>query len=121
MYDVWKNVLAEIEQKISGSSFQTWFKNAELVSIEKDVITIAAPNVFITNQLKARYDNLIGEAFKNNKVQAERIDYIVKSSVKRKRRGEKFRDGGSRKKSKRRGIWRILVYRRCRLRSLRRG
>ena len=85
MYDVWKNVLAEIEQKISGSSFQTWFKNAELVSIEKDVITIAAPNVFITNQLKARYDNLIGEAFKNNKVQAERIDYIVKSSVKRKK------------------------------------
>ena len=87
MYNVWKNVLAEIEQKVSGSSFQTWFKNAELVSIEGEIITIETPNVFIMNQLKARYDNLIGEAFLHNNVKAEKINYIVKSTAKKKRTG----------------------------------
>ena len=87
MFSVWKNVLAELEQKISGPQFKTWFKDVELISIEGDMITIGAPNVFVTNQLKARYDNLIGEAFSHNNVKAEKIDYIVKTATKKRRVG----------------------------------
>ena len=34
MFDVWKNVLAEIEQKISPANYSTWFVDTSLLSAE---------------------------------------------------------------------------------------
>lgn len=82
MFNVWKNVLAELEQKISAPQFKTWFKDVELLSIDGKDITIGAPNVFVTNQLKARYDNLIAEAFRHNNIDVELIKYIIKTTKK---------------------------------------
>ena len=85
MFDVWKNVLAELEQKVSGPSFKTWFKGVDLISIDNNSVVIGTPNVFISSQLKSRYDNLIGEAFSHNNINADKIDYIVKSSTKKRK------------------------------------
>ena len=44
MYDVWQNVLAEIEQQISVANFSTWFQNTSLLSIENGNIRIGVNN-----------------------------------------------------------------------------
>ena len=34
MFDIWKNILAEVEQSIPREQFSTWFTGTELISIE---------------------------------------------------------------------------------------
>ena len=82
MFNVWKNVLAELEEKISAPQFKTWFKDVELISIDGKDITIGAPNIFVTNQLKTRYDNIIANAFIHNNVEVELIKYVISSTKK---------------------------------------
>ena len=96
MFDVFKNVLAEIQTKISDASYKTWFKDVELISLDKSakIATIGAPNVFVTNQLEARYSEMLTEAFKKNGVELEKIDFTVKSSKKIKVRGREVTEDG---------------------------
>ena len=96
MFDVFKNVLAEIQTKISDASYKTGFKDVELISLDKSakIATIGAPNVFVTNQLEARYSEMLTEAFKKNGVELEKIDFTVKSSKKIKVRGREVTEDG---------------------------
>ena len=82
MFDVWKSVLAEIEQSISSGEFSAWFTGAELVSIDKGVVTIGVPNVFKIKQLEKRYSDKLRDAFLHNKVEVREIRCEVQSSVK---------------------------------------
>ena len=56
MFDVWKNVLEEVEQTIPHSAFATWFKDVTLDSVEDGVVTIKTPNVFKEGQIRKKYD-----------------------------------------------------------------
>lgn len=80
MFDVWKNVLAEIEQSISREAFATWFTGSELVSIEDNVVTIGAPSIFKISQIKQKYDKAVRDALIHNGVNFEKINYITCSS-----------------------------------------
>ena len=51
MFDVWKNVLEEIEQVLPHDAFETWFKDVNLQSIQDDTVIIEVPNVFKEKQL----------------------------------------------------------------------
>ena len=84
MYDVWKNVLAEIEQQISAANFSTWFQNTNLLSTEDGHIRIGVKNSFYVKQLRARYINIISTALKNNNVDVVDIDFEVQSNSKTK-------------------------------------
>lgn len=80
MFDVWKNVLAEVEQKISHEQYVTWFTGTELVSTENGVVTIGVPNVFKIKQLQVKYRNEIQEALEHNNISAKELKYIVQST-----------------------------------------
>lgn len=103
MFDVFQNVLAEIQREVSEASFKTWFKDVELVSLDKEagVATIGAPNVFVTKQLEAKYRGILMEAFEHNKIFLKQLDFTVKSNSKVKlksrevRSEEGLRFGGS--------------------------
>lgn len=84
MYDVWKNVLAEIEQKVSPENFSTWIKDTSLISIEDGVVKISVRNSFYVKQLRARYLDKFSDALKNNGVDFKDIDFIVQSNTKTK-------------------------------------
>ena len=94
MFDVFKNVLAEVQREISEASFKTWFKDVELVALDKEnkVAQIGAPNVFVTKQLEAKYLGMLMEAFAHNHVELERIDFTVKTSGKTKVRSREVRN-----------------------------
>lgn len=77
MFDVWKNVLAEVEQSIPASAFATWFKDVSLASVKNGVVTIKTPNVFKEGQIRKKYDGVIREALAKNNVEFEDVEYIV--------------------------------------------
>ncbi len=90
MYDVWKNALAEIEQKISAANFSTWFQDTSLLSEEDGNIKIGVKNSFYIKQLRARYLEIIESALKNAGLEVKSIDFEVKSDVKPKIRSREI-------------------------------
>ncbi len=56
---LWNNVLAKVEQKISKPSFETWLKSTKLLSHKGTNVTIAAPNSFARDWLENHYVHLI--------------------------------------------------------------
>ena len=81
MYDVWKNVLAEIEQQISTANFSTWFQDTSLISTDNGEIKIGVKNSFYVKQLRNRYLDLIKTALQNNNISVSTIDFEVQSNA----------------------------------------
>ena len=46
MFDVWKNVLAEIEAKISPEQFKTFFPDTAIISNDDGKVVVGVRNVF---------------------------------------------------------------------------
>ena len=90
MYDVWKNVLAEIEQQISAANFSTWFQDTSLISAKDGNIKIGVKNSFYTKQLRNRYYNIIATALTNNQITVDTITFEVKSNSKSKVRPQEI-------------------------------
>jgi chromosomal replication initiator protein len=84
MYDVWKNVLAEIEQQISPANYSTWFQDTNIISTKDGNIIIGVKNSFYIKQLRNRYLDIISTALKNNDVEIKTIEFEVQTKVKSK-------------------------------------
>lgn len=82
MFDVWKSVLAEVEQSIPHEQYSTWFTGTELVGVNNGVVTIGVPNIFKIKQLEKKYFGILCEAFQHNKIEVKEIKYVVQSSNK---------------------------------------
>ncbi|MBR2753937.1 chromosomal replication initiator protein DnaA [Candidatus Saccharibacteria bacterium] len=90
MYDVWKNALAEIEQKISPANFSTWFQDTSLISTKNGNVRIGVKNTFFVKQLRNRYLDIIKTALENNNVVINTIDFEVQTSSKVKPRSREI-------------------------------
>ena len=82
MFDVWKIVLAEVEQTIPREQFSTWFTGTELMGVEGGVVTVGVPNVFKIKQLQVKYTEVLRRALEHNQVPVTEIKYVVQSGVK---------------------------------------
>ncbi len=82
MYDVWKNVLAEIEQQISPANFSTWFSDISLISTDGGNIRIGVKNSFFVKQLQSRYFETIKKALINNGVEVKTVSFEVQATNK---------------------------------------
>lgn len=82
MFDVWKNVLAEVEQTIPREQYSTWFTGTELLEIKDSVATIGVPNIFKIKQLQVKYSEILRTAFRNNNAEVGELKYIVQSNTK---------------------------------------
>ena len=90
MFDVWKNVLAEVEQTIPREQYSTWFTGTELVDVNEGIVTIGVPNVFKIKQLQVKYSDILKKAFKNNNIEVGELKYIVQSNAKPKVRSREI-------------------------------
>ncbi len=77
MFDVWKNVLAEVEQTIPSEQFSTWFTGTELVSADGGKVVIGVPNVFKSTQLEKKYTPIIKSALEHHDVSVKTISYSI--------------------------------------------
>lgn len=94
MYNVWENVLAEIQQKVSSENFSTWFTGTSLISSDGGVATIGVKNSFYVKQLSIRFGDLIKTALKNNGVDVKEISCVVQSTSKAKVHPREVMSGG---------------------------
>ncbi|MBR3134999.1 chromosomal replication initiator protein DnaA [Candidatus Saccharibacteria bacterium] len=97
MFDVWKNVMAEIEQKVSRSTFVTWFDDVSLVDVADGVVKIGAPNPFKRTTLEKKYGNIIEDALRNNNIEFTEVRYVSKPSSTIKKRGREVVDEAPRR------------------------
>lgn len=77
---VWQAVLGEIEVSVSRASYVTWFKNTTLLRFDDEILVVGVPNVFIKQQLERKFNNLVGDALKNNGIVPKSIQYKVHSN-----------------------------------------
>lgn len=82
---LWQAVLGEIELSVPHASYVTWFKNTELIDHNDDgEVTVAAPNIFVKQQLETKFNKQITESLKKNGVNARHITYSIVGSNNRK-------------------------------------
>jgi len=53
--ELWKKVMKDLQKNISHANFHTLFKNTHLLSLEKNIATIAAPSTMIIDLLQKRF------------------------------------------------------------------
>lgn len=59
MEEQWKKILSLIEPATSSVSFNTWFRDIKLISIEDNELTVSVKNEFTIEILNTRYLNLL--------------------------------------------------------------
>ena len=74
MFDVWKNVLAEIEQNVSSSVFSTFFKDSSLMSVNNGTVVIGVNNFIKQKQFNGKYKSIIIKALEDNDIEVK--EYI---------------------------------------------
>ncbi len=90
MYNVWENVLAEIQQKVSPGIFSTWFQDTSLISNEDGKVVVGVKNVFGAKQLESKYRDLIKNSLEKNGIKADFITFETNSSKKPKIRNREI-------------------------------
>ena len=78
--ELWETVLAQIQLTVSQANFNTWFKNTEIVSVEKSEIIISVPNSFTKEWLENKYNKIILKAVSSVDKNLKEIKYIISAS-----------------------------------------
>lgn len=88
VFDVWKNVMAEIEANVPHSTFVTWFDDVTLVGVADGVVKIGASNPFKRATLEKKYGEIIKDALKHNDIEFTNVEYVSQpaSKIKKKSR-----------------------------------
>ncbi len=76
---IWDRVLMIIEQNLSKSSYETWFKDTALLPYDEDTDTlvIETANEFARDWIESRYLNLIGNVLHNVTGKHYKLQFIV--------------------------------------------
>ena len=75
----WKIFLELVQKELSRQAYQTWFNSINMLSIEKNKITIEVPNRFHYEWLDSKYSSLISRSLKqsfNKKLSVKYSDII---------------------------------------------
>lgn len=79
--DLWNKVLTEIELDVSRANFLTLFKRTQLVSLEEDVLTIAAPSAMIIDLLQRRFYEIIKKSADKHTKKNTKLIFVPKTIV----------------------------------------
>ena len=79
--DIWSRILTDVELEVSRANFLTLFKRTHLISIEKDVVTIAAPSTMIIDLLQRRFYDVIKRATDKHTKTNTKIIFVPKTIV----------------------------------------
>ncbi len=86
---LWQTVLAQLKTNISEASFNTWFKNTKIESIENKSVTISVPNSFVKEWLENKYNKIILKTIKSIEGDIKQINYTINNNTPVKEKEEK--------------------------------
>ncbi|MCK5595019.1 ATP-binding protein, partial [bacterium] len=85
---LWHKMVAYIQEKSTGQSFEIWVKTIKPVSFAKNILVLEVPSDFIENWLREKYMDLLTESIANVTGESAFINFTtpeVKYIPKRKR------------------------------------
>jgi chromosomal replication initiator protein len=77
--DLWTKILAEVELEVSRANFLTLFKRTQLLSVEENAVTIAAPSIMIIDLLQRRFYEVIKQAADKHLKKDTKIIFVPRS------------------------------------------
>lgn len=75
---IWSNVLHTIERRVSPTTFNLWFRNTTLLSLDKGHCTIGVPNSYTAVWLQRRFASVIESTLRASLNRAVEIVFTVK-------------------------------------------
>lgn len=75
--DVWRKAQTTLEFQVSAEAYTTWIATLRLLDIVEQSAIIAAPNVFVRNEVRERFDTLIADALRLELGQALEIEIVI--------------------------------------------
>jgi chromosomal replication initiator protein len=75
--EIWQSALAQIKLLISPANFNTWFKNTEILEIQKDKVLLSVPNSFVKEWFQQKYHQMILKIIRSLNPQIKEIEYVI--------------------------------------------
>lgn len=75
--ELWLQILSVIQKKLNKSSFDTWFKATQAISISDTKAIISAPNSFAVEWLQSRYTNLVSAAINEYLNKQVEVTFVI--------------------------------------------
>lgn len=79
--ELWSKILTDIELDVSRANYLTLFKRTQLVSLEGEVITVAAPSTMIIDLLQRRFYDVIKNSSDKHVGKDTKIIFVPKTIV----------------------------------------
>ncbi len=77
---IWNEALAELEQKVSRPSFETWLKDTEPLDMQQNRLTVSVPTDFVKEWLENRYSQLILDVLRDISGANLAVKFVVGSA-----------------------------------------
>jgi chromosomal replication initiator protein len=76
-HTAWEAALGQLQMEMPRSSFETWVRNAELVSYELDTFTIGVQNAFTRDWLDSRLKSTVCRFLSGLMNRPQSVQFIV--------------------------------------------
>jgi hypothetical protein len=77
---VWRRVQATLAQQISSEAYTTWIAALRLLDVIGKAAIVAAPNVFVRNEVRERFETMIADELAHELGQRLEIEVVIDSS-----------------------------------------
>jgi chromosomal replication initiator protein len=77
LQQMWLAALSDLQGRISRANFETWLRATTLVGVANGSATVAVPNAFAAEQLRAKFNDEIVTALSTIMNRAMTVDYVV--------------------------------------------
>ena len=78
--ETWNSILVEIELSVSPATFNTWFKDASLISYDGGVATVGVPNEFVRQWIVEKHHKTLLRLLRERLEGVRSIDYLIVGS-----------------------------------------
>ena len=75
--EIWRQVLSQLQPEMPRASFDTWVRDTEVVSLEKNILTISARNAYARDWLESRKTAIIQNNLKGIMSQQVSVRFIA--------------------------------------------
>ncbi|WP_339639554.1 chromosomal replication initiator protein DnaA [uncultured Parvibaculum sp.] len=86
--DQWRRVRSRLQAELGEATFNSWFKQVELVGVDDGRVALAVPTRFIRNWIASHYADRLGELWADEDSGYARVDIAVSADAAAPRRSD---------------------------------
>jgi len=75
--ELWRAVLAEMENSLSKANFTTWFKGTSMINNSSEAVIVSVPNGFIKEWLENKFNKQIFQILRRYQPDIRDIRYVI--------------------------------------------